>query len=390
MNTAPVLGRHGVVRVGIVGTGFIARGVARLIDRSIDFRIGRVLTRRGTTGVEGFPNELLTTSADQLIDESDVLFECTGDAIHASEVLFRAIRADRKIVTMDSELQVTTGSWFAKHGYITEADGDQPGCLARLHQEAMDMGFEVRALVNLKGFLNHHPTPEDMHYWAEKQCIRLEQVVSFTDGSKLEIEQALTANGLGATIAEDGMIGGERADLRDTDYLVDAARRLGTAVSDYVVCRGAPPGVMLLAEHSDASQVKDYGPLARLRTLRGDAFMLVRGYHLCHLEVMRTLRAVARGEPPLLNNGLSPTIGVSAIAKQPIKKGARIERALGGFDFRGRAFKLSRSQDHVPFCLLQDAHLVRDIETGQAVRFEDVELPDSRALRLYREIPKTP
>lgn len=388
MNNAPVLGRNGVVRVGIVGTGFIARGVARLIARSTDFSIGRVLTRRPLIEVTDFPSESLTVSPDELVEKSDLLFECTGDAIHASEVLVRAVKAGRKIVTMDSELQVTTGSWFARHGYITEADGDQPGCLARLLGEAQEMGFEVQALVNLKGFLNRNPTLEEMHYWAEKQSIRLEQVVSFTDGSKLEVEQALVANGLGATIAENGMIGGERDDLRDTDYLVDAARRVGQPVSDYVVSPAAPPGVMLLATHSDAAKIKDYGPLARLRTRRGDAFMLVRGYHLCHLEVLRTLRAVARGEPPLLNNGLSPTIGVSAIAKRDLKKDTRIQRAIGGFDFRGRAFTLAQAADHVPFCLLQDARLVQDVAAGEAVRFEDVELPETCALRLFRETPK--
>ena len=45
------------------------------------------------------------------------------------------VRAGRPVVTMDSELQVTTGSYFVGQGYITEADGDQPGCLARLHEE---------------------------------------------------------------------------------------------------------------------------------------------------------------------------------------------------------------------------------------------------------------
>lgn len=388
MSSAPIPRHEGRVRVGVVGTGFIARGVARLLGRATDFAIGRVLTRRASDEVEGIPRELLTASTQQLIDESDIVFECTGDAIHASEVLVHAIKAERKIVTMDSELQVTTGSWFARRGYITEADGDQPGCLARLQQEALEMGFDVRALVNLKGFLNHDPTPQDMRFWAEKQCIRLDQVVSFTDGSKLEVEQALAANGLGATLAEDGMIGGEREDLRDTDHLVDASRRAGRAVSDYVVCRAAPPGVMLLAEHPEGAQVKDYGPLARLRTLRGDAYMLVRGYHLCHLEVLRTLRAVAGGEPPLLNNGVTPAVGVSAIAKRPLKRDTRIERALGGFDFRGRAFTFEKADHHVPLCLLQNARLVRDIDAGQVVRFDDVELPETCALRLYREIPK--
>ena len=40
-----------------------------------------------------------------------------------------------------------------------------------------------------------------MLHWSRRNGISLPMVTAFTDGTKLQIEQALVANGLGATIA---------------------------------------------------------------------------------------------------------------------------------------------------------------------------------------------
>ncbi len=371
------------MRVGLVGTGFIARGIARTLERAGDLRLGAVLTRRRPADVRGFPDGAVTGAVDELLARSDVVVEASGDAVHATDVLVSVVDAGLPIVTMDSELQVTTGSWFASRGYITEADGDQPGCLARLHGEAVSMGFTPRAYVNLKGFLNLDPEPEEMFYWARRQQLRVEQVVSFTDGSKLQVEQALVANGLGAEIAAEGLIGATVADLHDTEFLAEHGVELGGAVSDFVLAKGAPPGVMILAEHADAAALGDYGPTARIRTVQGNFFVLVRPYHLCHLEVVRTLRDVAAGAPPLLNNSASPRIGVAAVAKRDLAGGTRLERGIGSFELRGTAVRLIERPDALPLCLAAGAHLRRDVEAGSLLSFDDVDPAPSRALELY-------
>jgi len=88
---------------------------------------------------------------------------------------------------MDSKLQITSGSWLAKKGLITEAEGGQPGSIAALYKEVLSMGFEPLVLGNINGFLNHNPTEEGMVYWESSQGISLEQVTSFTDGTKIQI-----------------------------------------------------------------------------------------------------------------------------------------------------------------------------------------------------------
>ena len=42
------------------------------------------------------------------------MVECSGDPIHATYVLEKALEAGLPAVTMDSELQITTGSWLSR------------------------------------------------------------------------------------------------------------------------------------------------------------------------------------------------------------------------------------------------------------------------------------
>ena len=373
------------MRIGLSGTGFIARGMAQAIEALPGFDLVAVLTRRPVmASAQHFPDRVLTKSINRLIDRSDVVIECSGDTVHAAELMMAAGMAGRRVVTMNSEAQVTVGSALVQQGFwITEAHGDQPGCLAELDEEARDMCFRPLAYVNLKGFLNLTPSREDMLYWSEKQGLTLRQVTSFTDGSKLQIEQALVANALGARIARQGMIGGRADDLADLDHLARAAREVGTPISDYVLNPGGPPGVLILAENPIATAQDGYLPFTRLLTKEREAFVLLRPHHLVHLEIGKTLRRLARDLPPLLSNGPSPTATVAAVAKRPLPAGWVIEEALGGFDVRGEAVEIAGHQDVVPITLLDNARLRHSMEPGQIIRKADVDMPETLASRLY-------
>ncbi|MGF1632870.1 MAG: NAD(P)-dependent oxidoreductase [Phycisphaerae bacterium] len=373
-------------RVGIIGTGFIAGGTARMIEACPDLQIGRVLTRRPLAGVQNVRPELLTRSVNELIEHSDIIFEASGDVVHATAVLEQVMLAGLPIVTMDSELQVTTGSYFAARTYITEAEGDQPGCLASLHREALAMGLEPLAYLNIKGFLNHTPTLADMQYWADKQGNSVDQIVSFTDGSKVQIEQAFVANGLGAEIIREGLLAPLGQDLRDSDVFAREARRLGKPVADYLLCPGAPAGVYMLIDSPEARAYPGWTPWAKAATKEGEAFVLLRSYHLCYLEAVKTLRNVVAGDRELLNNSSRPRVGVAALAKRPLKVGEVLPRGQGGFDVRGECVYIRQRPDHVPLCLMENARILRDVEPDQPLCFDDVELPASRALEIYQEI----
>jgi predicted homoserine dehydrogenase-like protein len=374
--------RSSITRVGISGTGMISHALVRLLAKHYDdIQISRILTRRAVNTLDSFPlSAVLTNSLDELIDNSDLIIECSGDVCHGTVVVERAFAAGLKVITVNAELQVTTGSYLASKGFLTEAEGDQPGSLAALHEEALMMGFTPLVYGNMKGYLNHDPKPEDMAYWAKRQGISVDQTISFTDGTKVQIEQVLVGNGLGATITRQGLGGIESSDLMTTgNILGESADKLGQPFVDYILPKGySAGGVFLVGRHDEEqTQAIEYFKLGA-----GPYYTLLRPFHLCSLEVGKTLRRVINGGAVLLNNSTAPTLGVAAVAKRALKVGESIARGIGGYQVRGEAVQIERQPDHVPIGMLNNAVLRRAVEPGQVLTFEDVEIPESRALEI--------
>ena len=369
-------------KIGVSGTGMIARGFLRLIKQHYpDLEISRILTRRPFNSFSDFPlAERLTHSIDDLVDHSDLIVECSGDVFHGTEVIERAFEAGLPVVTVNAELQVTTGSYLAGKGFITEAEGDQPGSLAALHEDALQMGFKPLVYGNMKGYLNHDPTPENMAYWARLQGISIDQTTSFTDGTKDQIEQVVVGNGLGATITRQGLEGIASTNLNDSASVLGMlAERLGQPITDYIIPSGFPAGGVFLVCRHDAEQQQ---AIEYFKLGPGPYYTLIRPFHLCSLEVGKTVRRVLAGGGVLLNNSTAPTLGVAAIAKRPMRAGELIERGIGGFQFRGEAVKLAEHPDHVPIGLLRKTALKRAVEPGQIITYDDVDILPSRALEI--------
>jgi predicted homoserine dehydrogenase-like protein len=372
-------------RVGLIGTGFIASGFARMLqNHGRDLRLTSVLTRRARDEKNAFPfPERLTHSIAEVIDNSDMVIECSGDVLHATEVIHQAMLAGKPVITMNSEFHVTTGSYFARMGTVTEAEGDQPGCLAALREEAEMMGFKPVVYGNMKSFLNHAPTPEDMLHWSSKQGISIEQTTSFTDGTKIQIEQAFVANAFGATITRQGLEGPATTDLDSSAIeLAQKAQAMGSAIADYVLAPGKPAGVFVVCTHHDL----EAPALNYLKLGNGPYYVLMKNYHLCQYEILKTVRRLINGGGVLLNNSESPTVSVVAIAKTDLPVGTRIQRAMGGFQVRGEAALIRDVPRHVPIGLIQNAVVARPIQAGQIIEFNDLDLPDSMAFDIARTL----
>ena len=368
-------------RVGVVGSGFIAMGLCTALRASRDLTVSRVLTRRPLDQFKGA--EQMTDSVEELLAHSDIIVECSGDIVWACEVVQAAQAAQLPVVTMATEFHVTVGTYFVDRGIITEAEGDQPGSLAALREEALEMGFSPVVYGNIKGFLNHHPSELEMQHWSKRHGISQPQVTSFTDGTKLQLEQALVANGLGGRVARQGLIGPRDLSLEDAGgILAREAKALNVILSDYVINRTLPAGVFVVAEHpTERPEVLRY-----LKLGDGPFYTLLRPYHLCHLEVPRTIRRILHGGPPLLNNGTTPTCHVIAIAKRDLPAGSVITRAIGGMEVRGEADSIANSPDAAPLGLLAGARLRHGVERGQKLLLSDVDIPDNLAKTAWESV----
>jgi len=371
-------------QIGIIGSGFIAGGLAKLLSQHKEYDISAILTRSDLSKRDDFlQNSLLTNDLEVLIEKSDLIVECSGDAIYATETIDKIVKANIPVVTMNSEFHVTTGSYFVNRGLVTEAEGDQPGVQAILHEEAVEMGFKPVVYANIKGFLNENPTKEDMEYWGARSNLSLEMVTSFTDGTKVEIEQVLVANGLGAGLIQEGLVKLSNDDmLEGGTILAEKAKELGYPVSDYLLSAKLPAGVFLIVEHDE-----DQADSLRYYKLGdGPYYVLERTYHLCHLEIIKTIKRVLNGGGVLLDNSANPRFSVAAIAKHTLKAGEKITKAIGSFDVRGEAIVIKNHPRHIPIGLLANAILKCDIKEGDMVTFDDVELPDSFALNVWKQI----
>ncbi|WP_205844222.1 hypothetical protein [Mycolicibacterium sp. GF69] len=382
----------------MIGTGFIGTGLFYSLESRPDLHYQAGLTRRDPWTVQGIDSERLTDSMQRLIDECDVIVECSGDTIHATPLIREALQAGKPVVTMNSELQVTSGSYLHRYGYLTEAEGDQPGSIAALRRDVVAMGFRPIVYGNVKGFLNQTPTRPEMEKWAALQGISLEQVTSFTDGTKVHIEQVMVANGLGADLAPGGMVGGDTVHdgFKEGAYaLAEIADRAGIVMSDFLMASNTPspgrdrptPGVFIVATMPDARQRTS---LRYYKLGDGPYYVFERPFHLCHFELSKTIRAVLDGDEPLLNNSANPRYGVAAVAKRDLTPGEVIERGVGGFDVRGKGVAIAENPDHVPAALLTGARLREHLCAGEMVRFDHVELPQSEALEAWLHVAETP
>lgn len=366
------------LNIGIVGTGGIARGLAKLIASRKDMNVTGILTRRkGRIEDLGVSQDLLTLFPEKLMEISDVIVVSTGNPIYSTEIIDLAFTYSLPVVTMDADTLVVSGSWLSQRGIITEANGDQPGCLAALNQEILQMGFQPLVYGNIKGFLNQNPSLEDMRYWSKKQGYSLSSVTSFTDGTKLQIEQCLVANGLGLDIAQQGLIGIETDNFEQGAFaLGQEAVNRGKVLSDYLISKHSPPGVFITASHQEnlAAELKTY------KMGDGPFYMLYRPMHLCFFEIPNSiLNLVYKGEK-LLDNGISPTISVASIAKKKLRAGGFIDKAIGSMEIRGEAIIIAQQPDHVPIGLMSQVSLKRNIEPGQIITFDDINMGESLAL----------
>lgn len=406
------------IRLGMVGAGFMGRGVAnQVVNHVPGMRLSAVYARRVEQGVAAYTNatpgcQPVVASTQDALDRAiaagvpvvtddpfllcrtphlDALMDVTGAIELGAQVALEAFAHRKHLVLMNAELDATLGPILAVHAarsgvIVTTCDGDQPAVQINLNRFVKGLGLVPRVMGNIKGLQDRYRTPVTQRAFAEKWGQKPEMVTAFADGSKVNFEQAIVANATGLTVAKRGMLGHDHlthVDALTTRYDLDQLRSLGGIV-EYVVGAQPGPGIFCLAEQPDERH-RHYLNLYKLG--EGPLYCFYTPYHLCHFEAPTSVaRAVLFGDAagvPLAG----PLVEVCAVAKRDLQVGEVLD-SYGHFMTYGEAVAVAERRRHryLPMGLVEGCRLVRAVPRDSVVGYDDVELPAGRvADRLYAE-----
>jgi predicted homoserine dehydrogenase-like protein len=406
------------IRVGMVGAGFMARGVAlQMLGFTRGMELVAIANRTlagaerayREAGVER-PRVVETVAAleeavargeravtdDALLlcraEGIDCIVEVTGAVEFGAHVVMEAIAHGKHVVTMNAELDGTVGSILKVHAdragvVLTGSDGDQPGVIMNLYRFVKGIGVRPALCGNIKGLHDPYRNPTTQKGFAEKWGQNPQMVTSFADGTKISFEQAIVANATGMRVARRGMFGPTvpaGTPITETVSLYPAEELLeGPGIVDYVVGAAPGPGVFVLGTHDHPVQ-KHYLNLYKLG--EGPLYCFYTPYHLCHFEVPSTVaRAVLFGDAAIQPLG-APCVDVVTAAKVDLRAGETLD-GLGGYHTYGLAENsdVAGRERLLPIGLAEGCRLVRDLPRDAVLTYDDVELPEGRLSDRLRE-----
>jgi predicted homoserine dehydrogenase-like protein len=397
------------IRVGLIGAGFMAKGLANTIVNSVPgMRVAAIYGRRLERASQvyeyvGLEDTVVATTQgdfedavsagrpvitdDPLLvchsDQIDALVDVTGSVELGAHVALEAFRHGKHVILMNAELDATIGPmlqvYASRHDVILSAcDGDEPGVQMNLCRWVRGLGLVPRVIGNVKGLQDPYRNPETQKDFAEKWEQNPAMVTSFADGSKISFEQAIAANATGFKVQTRGMSRGVPFDGPPLDlpslYDIEEVRALGGIV-DYTVGPSSVK-VFCLAEHSDPKQ-RHYLSLYKLGD--GPLYPFWIPYHLPTFEAPNSIARVV-----LLGDGLAPPLGgpvveVCAVAKRDLKAGEVLDD-YGMFMTYGEAVNVEEMSAgrYLPHGLVAGCRLSDDIARDEVLSYDDVELPTGR------------
>jgi predicted homoserine dehydrogenase-like protein len=403
------------IRVGMIGAGFMGRGVANQIINCTPGMVLAAVSNRTLAGAArayseaGVESAVVASTVAEVedavaagravvtedpaavcaADGIDVVCDVTGAVEFGAGVTLGAFAAHKHVVTMNAELDGTVGPLLrhkakAAGVVFSGADGDQPGVELNLHRFVRGIGLTPLVMGNIKGLQDRFRNPTTQEGFARKWGQDPYMVTSFADGTKVSFEQAIVANATGMTVSARGMRGLDHAGHVDdlvNAYDVDELVALGGVV-DYVVGSRPGPGVFCLATIEDPKQ-RHYLNLYKLG--EGPLYSFYTPYHLCHFEVPTSLaRAVDFGDTVIASVG-GPMVEVVATAKTDLSVGTVLD-ALGGYDTYGEAERadVSKTERLLPMGVAEGCTVVRPVAVGQTLTYDDVRLPSGRLIDQLR------
>jgi predicted homoserine dehydrogenase-like protein len=397
------------IKVGMIGAGFMGRGIANQIINSVpgmelvaisNRRIDAAKQAYLEAGIEDIQVVATVSELENAIANGkyavtedakllcraegiDALIEVTGAVEFGAHIVMEAIAHRKHIIMMNAELDGTIGPilkvYADKAGVIlTACDGDQPGVQMNLYRFVKSIGLTPLLCGNIKGLQDPYRNPTTQEGFAKRWGQKPHMVASFADGTKISFEQAIVANATGMKVAKRGMLGYDFSGYVEEMthlYDVEQLKQLGGIV-DYVVGAKPGPGVYVFATHDDPKQ-RHYLNLYKLG--EGPLYSFYTPYHLCHFEVpLSVARAVLFGDA-VLSPLAGPLVDVITTAKIDLKAGETLD-GIGYYMTYGQCenSQIVQEEKLLPIGLAEGCRLKRDISKDQVLTYDDVELPEGR------------
>lgn len=397
--------RGQTIHVGLIGAGAMGVGIAWQIGRTPGMRLSFIADidrsaaekARAASGQASVP--ILTDPDQALADQKlqlDVLVEATNTIGHAARFCIKAIERKVHVVLMNAEVDLVLGTYLQhkakEYGVVVTSDaGDQHGVIARMIDEISLWGFDVVQAGNIKGFLDRYATAEAKREIAKQLRLSVVQCVAYTDGTKLNIEMALLANGFNLTPYTPGMQGPAAKQVTEALDLFDLDAYKGQGRVDYLLNAEPGGGVYVIGKCDDPGQA-EYLKYYKVHN-SGPYYLFYRPYHLCHIETPRAIARAFLWNKPILTPRHGRVADVYAYAKQPLKEGMELAHSIGGDELYGlvRETKGSDASDYVPIGVLEvqeglaRPRLRHAVKKDEPLHWDDIELADTFLLKLFRE-----
>lgn len=419
------------IRVGIIGVGKFGGGVVAQLSQMRGIEVAGIAeldverARHAYTTAGRLPAEAVRVAKNSsnlhdvissgqraivedgmLVTECDlidVVVEATGIPEVGARMAYHAILNHKHVVMVNVEADVTIGPILRRMAdsagvVYTLVDGDQPGCTMNLIEWARALGFEIVAAGRGAILYADDPqgTPDSVpqrfgfsEEMIERRAINFKMYNSFRDGTKANVEMTALANAAGLVPDVCGM-------HEPAVTISDLAKVFSLKEEGGILSRH---GVVELA-NSVAEDGKTVLPnslgmgiFCVIRTdhpfiqedLRayyvpaggdGHNYALWRPYHLVAVEApMSILNAVFYSQPT--GSSLpTPTAECITVAKRHLETGETLDGG-GGYTVLGKCEKATIARDHrlLPLGLSGGARLKQDVEAGQAITYDMVELP---------------
>ncbi|MEE8355704.1 MAG: hypothetical protein V3R33_00205 [Anaerolineales bacterium] len=327
------------------------------------------------------------------LESLDIVTDSTWSPAIGADVADACIENGKDVVLVNIEADVTVGRILKKKAadagvLYSVSSGDEPGCLMELFDYVKSLGYEVITIGKGKNNpLNTAATPDMVAESAAKSDKDPVQVASYVDGTKTMFEMTCAANATGCKPMQRGMMGPEASFENVSDIFAleeDGGISQFPGNIDFVQGPSMSGGVFVTVRVADERIQAD---LNYLKVGSGKYFTFFRHYHLWFLEASISIAHAFLNKQIWLTPLDVPVADVMTVAKKNLKAGDILER-FGGYTNFGvmELAETARRLNALPAGLSPGAKIIRPVQAGEIVTWEDVNLDEnSTVVKLRRE-----